>query len=92
MLAAVAGRRTRLRVADAIESLRQKPEQAGWPLSGELSGYRTLHTPDRRFRLLYRIEKGRVIVTLVARDTGGAGDRRDIYVLARKLVKLRLFR
>jgi mRNA interferase RelE/StbE len=90
MLAEVADRRVRAQIAARLDSLRSDPEKLGKPLLGELSGYRSLRSPGQRFRIIYRIEKKQVVVLVVALGMRKEGDKRDIYALAKKLVRLGL--
>lgn len=90
MLAEVTDRRIRLQIAGRIDALRQDPEKLGKPLLGELSGYRSLRASGQRFRVIYRIEAKQVIVLVVALGIRKEGDKRDIYALAKKLVRLGL--
>jgi mRNA interferase RelE/StbE len=40
-----------------------------------------------RYRVLYRVDRGEVIVTVVAVGIRREGDRQDIYALAQKLFR-----
>lgn len=90
MLADIAGRRIREQVAARIDAFKDEPEKLGEPLLGELSGYRSLRVSAQRFRVIYKVERRRVTVIVVALGTREEGDKRDIYALAQKLVKLGL--
>jgi len=50
---------TRLRIIKQVKKLEKQPE-AGKPLKHELKNHRSIRIPP--FRLVYRIEKGRVII------------------------------
>lgn len=90
MLADIADRRIREQIAARIDALKDEPEKLGKPLLGELSGYRSLRASAQRFRIIYKVERRRVTVIVVALGTRKEGDKRDIYALAQKLVKLGL--
>lgn len=90
MLAEIADRRIKEQIARRIEALGDGPEKLGKPLLGELSGYRSLKAAGQRFRIIYKIEKKHVIVIVIALGIRKEGDKRDIYALAQKLVKLGL--
>ena len=90
MLADVADRRVRLQISERIEALKQEPEKLGKPLVGELSGYRSLRASGQRFRIVYKVERKKIIVLVVALGIRKEGDKRDIYALAQKLVRLGL--
>ena len=90
MLAAIADRRVRRKILDRIDQLSEEPEKQGKPLLGELQGLRSLRAVGQRYRVLYRLERDRVVVLVVAVGLRKEGDRRDIYRLARQLLRLRL--
>lgn len=90
MLEAITDRRVRRKVYERIDGLAQDPDQQGKPLLGELAGYRTLRAVGQRYRIIYRVDRGRVLVVVVAAGLRKAGHRDDVYALARKLLRLRL--
>jgi mRNA interferase RelE/StbE len=90
MLEAITDRRVRRIVRERIDGLAHDPDKQGKPLLGELTGYRSLRAVGQRYRILYRVDRGRVVVIVVAVGLRKAGDRRDVYALARKLLRLRL--
>lgn len=90
MLAEITDRRIKEQISKRIEALTGEPEKLGKPLLGELSGYRSPRAAGQRFRVIYKIEKKQVIVIVVALGIRKEGDKRDIYALAQKLVKLGL--
>ena len=89
-LEAITDRRIREQIRDRIDGLAHEPEQQGKPLKGELSGFRSLRAAGQRYRVIYRVERARVIVLIVAVGLRKEGDRHDIYRLAQKLIRLRL--
>ena len=82
-------RRIRAAVFRRVGDLARAPE-LGKPLIGELAGYHSLRAVGQRFRILYRIERDRLTVLVVAVGLRKEGDRADIYRLAQKLVRQRL--
>lgn len=72
------------------DKLHQAPELQGKALRGDLAGYRAVRAADQRFRVLYRLESELVIVIVIALGLRKDGSKRDIYALARKLLRLRL--
>lgn len=90
MLQAIPDGRIRGKVGDAIDRLRQEPEKQGKALLGELAGYRSVRAVGQRYRIIYKVEKARVIIIVVAVGLRKEGARKDIYALARKLLRLRL--
>ncbi len=65
----------RRRVRLAVATLREEPER-GKPLQLTLKGLRSWRTGD--FRIVYRLEAGRVEVLVIA-----VGHRRDVYTRLR---------
>jgi mRNA interferase RelE/StbE len=61
-------------------------------LTGELSGYRSVRGAGQRYRIIYRIEKEKFMVWIVALGIRKEGSKRDIYALAKKLLKLYLMK
>ena len=90
MLEGIKDRRILNAVRDRIDGLASDPEKQGKPLVGELSGFRSLRASGQRFRIIYRVEKDRIVVLVVATGIRKDGDRGDIYALAQKLVRLGL--
>ena len=90
MLEEVADRRVRRQLARRLDELAHDPELQGKPLLGELSGVRSIRAAAQRFRILYRLDGQRVTVLVIALGRRQEGSTRDIYELARKLLKLRL--
>jgi len=92
MLGAIQDRRIQEKIRDRIERLREDPEKQGKPLAGELEGLRTLRAVGQRYRILYRIQQDLVIVVIVAVGIRQEGSKRDVYALARRLVRLGLLK
>ncbi len=90
MLQKISDRRVRERIRDRIQGLSKDPEKQGKPLTGDLSGYRSLRTAGQRYRIVYRVEKEKILVYILAMGIRKEGDRGDIYTLAKKLIRLRL--
>ena len=90
MLEAIQDRRVRDKIRDRIDGLAEEPEKQGKPLTGELTGYRSLRAVGQRYRIIYRIEEGKVFILVMALGIRKEGSGKDIYVLAQKLLRLRL--
>ena len=90
MLQAIPDGRIRGKVGDVIDRLRQEPEKQGKTLLGELAGYRSVRAVGQRYRIIYKVEKSREIIIVVAVGLRKEGAKKDIYALARKLLRLRL--
>ena len=90
LLEAIADRRIREQIRNRIDGLAHDPEQQGKPLGGELVGFRSLRAVGQRYRILYRVERSRILVIVIGVGLRKEGNRRDIYRLAQKLIRLRL--
>ena len=90
MLEAIQDRRVRDKIRDRIDGIAEEPEKQGKPLTGELTGYRSLRAVGQRYRVIYRIEEGKVLVLVMDLGIRKEGSGKDIYVLAQKLLRLRL--
>lgn len=90
LLSDMADRRVQAAIRERIEGLAHEPERQGKPLTGELSGYRSLRVVGQRYRIVYRVGRARLIVSIIAAGIRKEGDRGDVYALAKKLLRLRL--
>lgn len=90
MAAAIPDRRTRGQIVARVEELAKAPEALGKPLTGELTGYRAVRAAAQRYRIIYRVERRLVTILVVAVGRRTEGDRKDIYELARRLLRQRL--
>lgn len=90
MLKRIADRRIRSKIFQRIEELAHEPEKRGKPLSEELLGFWSLRAAAQRYRVIYRIENQLVEVIVIAVGLRKAGDRKDAYEIAKKLVRLHL--
>ena len=91
-LDAITDRRVREQIRQRIDSLAYDPEQQGKPLKGELAGCRSLRAAGQRSRIIYRVERARVLVMVIAVGLRKEGDKSDIYRLAQKLLRLHLIK
>ena len=90
LLEAISDRRIREKIRDRIDGLAHDPERQGYPLGGELAGLRSLRVVGQRYRILYRVERTKILVIVVAVGLRKESDRHDIYRLAQKLIRLQL--
>ena len=89
-LEAITDRRVREQIRDRINDLAHDPERQGKPLREELAGLRSLRAVGQRYRIIYRVERSKVLVVVVTVGLRKEGDRADVYRLAQKLIRLRL--
>ena len=90
MLEAVSDQRVREQIVERADGLADEPEKQGKALLGEMAGLRSLRASGQRYRIIYRVERRRVLVLIVAVGLRKRGSQRDIYELAQKLLRTRL--
>lgn len=90
MLAEITDRRVREKIVATIDRLIEEPGKQGKALVGELAGFRSIRAVAQRYRIIYRLQGEAIVVIVVAAGIRRAGDRDDIYSLAKKLLRLRL--
>lgn len=77
MLEAVRDRRER-ELLERIEALVQDPELQGKALVGGLRGYRSVRAVGQRYRIVYRVQRGEVLVLVLGVGRRQAGSKRDV--------------
>lgn len=92
LVEAIPDQRIRRLISQRADQLAHSPEQQGKPLIGELAGFRSVRAVGQRYRIVYRVERGAVVVLIVAVGRRRSGDKSDIYELAKKLLRQRLLR
>jgi len=90
MLKGIKDRRITAQIVERIDRLRDDPEDQGKPLLGELKGYRSVRAAGQRYRVIFEVRDKTVIVVVVAVGIRKEGDKKDIYELARKMIRLNL--
>lgn len=90
MVRGVTDRRVREWIIKKIDQLRRDPGKQGKEWHGELRGYRCVRAAGERYRIIYRVEAAAVIVLVVAVGLRKESDKKDIYSLAQKLIRLGL--
>jgi mRNA interferase RelE/StbE len=89
-LAAIKDRRIQEGLRSGLRRLEYEPELQGKPMIDELAGYRSLRAVGQRYRIIYRVEDQQVTVIVVTLGIRKEGDRKDVYELAKKLIRLGL--
>ena len=90
LLHAIPDRRVQRAIAARIDRLAKEPEKQGKPLLGELASYRSLRAVGQRYRIIYRVDRGQILVLVVAVGIRKEGNKRDVYALAKRLIRLGL--
>lgn len=86
----ISDRRVQEKILERATGLGSNPELQGKPLGDDLKGYRSIRAVGQRYRIIYRVERTLVVVTVVAAGIRKEGHREDIYAIARRLLKLDL--
>lgn len=90
MLKRIKDRRITRQILEKIGRLQDDPEKQGKPLLGGLSGYRSVRAANQRFRIVFKVEDKRIVVIVIAVGLRREGDKKDIYELAKELIRLKL--
>jgi mRNA interferase RelE/StbE len=72
-------------ILNRIQKLSHEPDKQGKKLVQDLSGFRSVHAAGR-YRIIYKIDKQTVIIYVLAAGIRKAGDKKDIYKIAQKLL------
>ena len=89
-LAAIKDRRVQEGLRSGLRHLEYEPELKGKPMIDELAGYRSVRAVGQRYRIIYKVDGEKVIVILVTLGIRKDGDKKDVYNLAKKLIRLGL--
>ena len=90
MLKGIADARIREKIRNSIDGLTKDPQKQGKPLLGNLAGYRSLRAVGQKYRIIYQVKNEKVVVLVLALGIRKEGDKKDIYALAKKLLRLGL--
>jgi mRNA interferase RelE/StbE len=90
MLKDIKDRRINNAIQERIEKLIDEPDKQGKELHGELRGYRCVRAVGQRYRIIYRIKNSAIIILIVAVGLRKEGDKKDVYKLAQKMIRLQL--
>ena len=82
--------RTRTQIINKIESLKAEPLLLGKHLKGPLKELRSIRAAGQRYRIIYKVFQKDIIVIIVAVGIRKEGDKKDIYALMKKYVKIGL--
>jgi mRNA interferase RelE/StbE len=86
LLAEVKDQREQESLRQRIEKLKSDPEKQGKPLVDKLQGYRSVRAVGQRYRIVYKVDRDKVIVVVVGVGRRKEGDKSDIYaVMEREL-------
>lgn len=86
-LGALKNKKNLREVAKVIDGLAQAPDQQGKALVAPLEGIRSVRVARDRFRILFRVDGARRIVSVLLVGERAPGQEADVYALARKLLQ-----
>lgn len=86
----ISDRRIQQKIRERIDGLAHDPDKQGKWLGGELASIRSLPAVGHRYRILYRVEHSKVLVLILTMGLRKEGDKKDVYEVAKKLIRLRL--
>ena len=89
-LKAIRDRKTQSEVRGAIDGLARRPETQGKTLFKPLEGVRSIRAVRSRYRILYRVDSANKLVSILLIGERRPGREEDVYMVARRLVKLLL--
>ena len=68
--------------------MKDEPLLLGKALKGPLKEYRSVRAAGQRYRIIYQVLENEIIVIVVAVGIRKAGDKKDIYELMKKYIKV----
>jgi mRNA interferase RelE/StbE len=86
LIAKIPDKKIKISILDKIEALEKVPQKQGKALVKDLTGLRSIHAAGR-YRIIYKLDNNSNIVWVLAAGIRKQGDRKDIYEVARKLIK-----
>ncbi|THB65103.1 MAG: plasmid stabilization protein [Spirochaetaceae bacterium] len=84
-------KKSQTQIIKKIEVLKNNPTEVGKQLKGNLKDYRSTRSIGQRYRIIYKIMESQILVVIVAIGIRKDGDKKDIYELMKKYVKIGLF-
>lgn len=79
LLSKIKDRREQQTIKKRIEQLKFEPEKQGKSLSGALKGYRSIRALGQRYRIVYKVDREKIIVIVVGAGIRKEGSKKDIY-------------
>jgi len=86
-LEALKNKKTLREVAKVIDELAQAPDAQGKALLGPLEGVRSVRAARERFRVLYRVDARKRVVSVLLIGERAPGQDADVYALAQTLLE-----
>ncbi|MGK7880547.1 MAG: type II toxin-antitoxin system RelE/ParE family toxin [Crocosphaera sp.] len=86
LLGKIKDKRVQNGLRERIDKLQDDPEKQGKALSGKLKGYRSVRALGQRYRIIYRVDKNKIVVLIIGVGIRKEGNKKDIYSLLEKLI------
>ena len=86
LLAQIGDQKIQRIILKRIRKLANEPEKQGKMLVEKLSGFRSVRAAGR-YRIIFRVERQIVCIYILAAGIRNEGDKKDVYAIARKLLK-----
>ncbi len=80
--------KTRSQILSKIEQLKEEPLLLGKALVGPLKEFRSVRAAGQRYRIIFKVLDEQIIVVIVAVGMRKSGDKKDIYELMKKYIKV----
>jgi len=90
LLAEISDRRVRESIARRIDRLEYEPDKQGKTMRDELIGFRSIRAVGQRYRIIYKVDGETVTVLVVALGIRKEGDKKEVYELVKRLMRLGL--
>ena len=87
MLADIKDKRVQELLAKRAKGLAREPDKQGKAMVDECKGLRSIRAVGQRYRIIYAIREAKVIVAIVAVGLRKQGSKKDVYELAKKLIR-----
>ena len=86
MLSQIKDKRHLQKLRERIDKLKSNPEQQGKALTDNLKSYRSIRAVGQRYRIIYQVKRGSVLVLIVGVGLRQEGSPQDIYAKIDKLL------
>ena len=80
--------KTRSQILAKIDQLKEEPLLLGKALVGPLKEFRSVRAAGQRYRIIFKVLENQIIVIVVAVGLRKSGDKKDIYELMKKYIKV----
>ena len=80
--------KTQTQIINKIDSFKAEPLLLGKRLKGSLKEFRSVRAAGQRYRIIYKVQEEEIIVIIVAVGIRKEGNKKDIYELMKKYIKI----